>query len=114
MLKRPRQGERPAAEDEDNNGLSGRDHFLEEFLLAARQTQKSPGSGFAGHLRGILAERQDGNVGLLSSFDRLFQLVVGAAGDFRSFGIANIFCADPFIEGCAQGDHILGTSLPCP
>src|SRR5438046_6745692 len=114
VLERPRQRERPAAEDEEDNRLSGSDDFLEELFLAPRQTQKSPRSGFAGHLRGIFAERQDGDVGLFCRLDRLFQLVVGTADELCSLGIAKIFRANSFTEGCAQSDYVLGTSLPSP
>ena len=101
MLKGPGKRQRAAAEDEEDHRLSRGDDFLEELFLPARQAQKCARGRFAGHLRPIFPERQDGNVGLLGRFNGFLQLRVGTTEEFRSFGVMNVLSSDFCSERCA-------------
>jgi len=75
MLRDPRDGLRPPADEHDDHGRAGGIDGLDQLLLRARQSQLGPvarlAAGAVIRQAGFLAHNQDRYVGLPRQFNRL-------------------------------------------
>src|SRR5437867_7733278 len=114
MLKRPRQCEWPAAEQQQYNGLSRCDNSFQQLLLAPRQAKVGARSGLAGHPRRIFSQRKNHDIGLLRRSDRFGDLVIGPSDDFTSLRVAKAIDAKFLYERSSKRDDVICAASGSP
>src|ERR1700751_2408660 len=87
MFKRPPQRERTAAKKQQHDGLPRRRHFLEQFLLPARQFEVGARGRLRGHFGSILPQGENGHIGLSRSGHGLIDVTVSRGSNLSALGV---------------------------
>ena len=82
MFNRPRHGQRPSAEKNQNHRLAGVDNSFQQFLLSARKSEMCARSCLPTHLRS-LPQRQNNDISVLSARHGGCNLLVRAVENAR-------------------------------